>query len=90
MKHDRESLPIHVIRRDLVESLRSRRVVIIAGGTGSGKSTQCPQYVFKDAIARGVGLEPRIVVTQPCRIAATSIARCIADERNEGVGRLVG
>ena len=90
MKRDRESLPIRAIRRDLVESLRSRRVVIIVGGTGSGKSTQCPQYVLEDAIARGVGLETRIVVTQPRRIAATSIARRIADERNEGVGTSVG
>ncbi len=90
MKRNQELLPIHVIRRDLVELLRSQRVVIIAGGTGSGKSTQFPQCVLEDAIARGVGLETRIMVTQPHRIAATSIARCITDERNEGVGTSVG
>jgi HrpA-like RNA helicase len=61
-------------------------VVIIAGGTGSGKSTQCPQYVLEDAIMCGMGLETRIVATQPRRIAATSIAHCIANERNKGEG----
>jgi HrpA-like RNA helicase len=90
MKNDRESLPIRTIRHDLVESLRSRRVVIVSGGTGSGKSTQCPQYVLEDAIAHGKGAETCIIVTQPRRIAATSIARRIAAERNEKIGKSVG
>jgi ATP-dependent RNA helicase DHX36 len=46
--------------------------------TGSGKSTQCPQYILDDAIANGKGAETRIVATQPRRIAAISVAERIA------------
>jgi len=91
MKAARDSLPIAAIRRDLVESLRSGRVAVVSGGTGSGKSTQCPQYILEDAIARGRGVETRIVVTQPRRIAAMSLARRVASERGDGgVGDSVG
>ena len=91
MKAARDSLPIAAIRRDLVESLRSGRVAVVSGGTGSGKSTQCPQYILEDAIARGRGAETRIVVTQPRRIAAMSVARRVASERgDEDVGESVG
>ena len=91
MKAARDSLPIAAIRRDLSESLRSGRVAVVSGGTGSGKSTQCPQYILEDAIARGRGAETRIVVTQPRRIAAMSVARRVASERgDEDVGESVG
>ena len=49
---------------NLVESLRSGRVVVVTGGTGSRKSTQCPQYILEDAIACGWGAKMRIIVTK--------------------------
>jgi len=90
MKTIRESLPILAIRQDLIDSLKSRPVVVVSGGTGSGKSTQCPQYILEDAIANGRGAETRIVVTQPRRIAAISVSERIASERNETIGNSVG
>ena len=90
MKTMRESLPILAIRQDLIDSLKSRPVVVVSGGTGSGKSTQCPQYILEDAIANGRGAETRIVVTQPRRIAAISVSERIASERNETIGNSVG
>ena len=55
-----------------------------------GKSTQCPQYILEDAISDGRGAATRIVVTQPRRIAAISVAERIADERDEDPGNSVG
>lgn len=90
IKAIRDALPIKDIREDLVNGLRTQQVVVVSGGTGSGKSTQCPQYILEDAIANGKGYETRIVVTQPRRIAAISVAERIADERDERIGRSVG
>jgi len=58
--------------------------------TTQGKSTQCPQYILEDAIAYNKGSDTRIVVTQPRRIAAISVAERIANERDEEVGKSVG
>ena len=78
MRATREALPIAKIRTELCEALRTNRVVVVSGGTGSGKSTQCPQYILEDAIARGLGPDTRIIVTQPRRIAAVSVAERVA------------
>ena len=75
---------------ELTQALRESSVVVVSGGTGSGKSTQCPQYILEDAIERGVGPRTRIVVTQPRRIAAVSVADRVAAERGEQPGGSVG
>ena len=90
MRAIRDALPIAKIRDSLCEALRTSPVVVVSGGTGSGKSTQCPQYILEDAIARGVGPETRIIVTQPRRIAAVSVAERVASERGERAGNSVG
>ena len=90
MKSIRDALPIKAIQDGLVDALKSQQVVVVSGGTGSGKSTQCPQYILEDAISNGKGAETRIVVTQPRRIAAISVAERIADERDESIGNSVG
>lgn len=91
MKLIRDALPIKAIREDLIHALKTQQVVVVSGGTGSGKSTQCPQYILEDAILNeNKGSETRIVVTQPRRIAAISVAERIASERDEPLGNSVG
>jgi ATP-dependent helicase HrpA len=79
-------LPIYAWKDELIESIRANQVVIVAGETGSGKSTQLPKL----CITAGRGIEGRIGVTQPRRIAATTVARRIADELGEDLGQTVG
>ncbi len=81
-------LPIAARAGEIVDALRSprRRVVIISGETGCGKSTQIP----KMCLEAGRGVAGRIGVTQPRRLAAMTIAARIAEELGETVGRSVG
>jgi HrpA-like RNA helicase len=90
MKATREALPITKIREDLLLALRTEQVVVVSGGTGSGKSTQCPQYILEDAILSGHGASTKIIVTQPRKIAAVSVAERVADERDETIGHSIG
>jgi ATP-dependent helicase HrpB len=80
------SLPIISLRGDLSRVLREQNRVIIQAPTGSGKSTQIPQYLLDDGLA-GSG---RIVVLQPRRIAARLLARRVAEERGIKLGGEVG
>ena len=77
------SLPIAREGERIVELIRHHQVVVIAGETGSGKTTQLPK------IALALGRE-RIAHTQPRRIAARTIAERIADELGSELGELVG
>ena len=81
-------LPITPRAEEIVAALRSprRRVVIISGETGCGKSTQIP----KMCLEAGRGIAGRIGVTQPRRLAAVTIAQRIAEELGEPLGRSVG
>jgi len=84
-KHDPE-LPITARRPEILAALERERVVIVAGETGSGKSTQLPQY----ALELGRGIEGMIAHTQPRRLAARALAARIADELTQTVGETVG
>lgn len=84
----RESLPAHAARDELLAALRANRVVVVAGETGCGKTTQVPQFVLDDAIARGCGSEVSIVVTQPRRVSAMGVAGRVAQERGESLDKL--
>jgi len=81
-------LPITARAPEIVAALRSprRRVVIVSGETGCGKSTQIP----KMCLEAGRGVAGRVGVTQPRRLAAMTIAARIAEELGEPVGRAVG
>lgn len=79
-------LPISARVADIAAAIDQHQVVIVAGATGSGKTTQLP----KIALAMGRGLEQRIGVTQPRRIAATSVAARVASELGSELGEDVG
>lgn len=79
-------LPISARVVDIAKAIDAHPVVIVAGATGSGKTTQLP----KIALAMGRGLEKRIGITQPRRIAASSVAARIAEELKTTLGADVG
>ncbi|CAK8683080.1 unnamed protein product [Clavelina lepadiformis] len=84
-----ENLPIYSFHSEILGAITSYPVTIIQGTTGSGKTTQVPQYILdQHASARKYC---NIVITQPRRIAAISIANRVSQERNWGpVGHLIG
>src|SRR5205823_11048436 len=79
-------LPITPRKDEIVAGIRAHQVVVIAGETGSGKTTQTP----KMCLEAGLGIEAKIGCTQPRRVAALSISRRIAEELNVSWGREVG
>ncbi|WP_437479374.1 ATP-dependent RNA helicase HrpA [Sorangium sp. So ce1014] len=81
-----EELPISARVHDIARAIEAHQVVIVAGETGSGKTTQLP----KICLAMGRGLTARIGVTQPRRIAATSVAARVAKELGVELGKEVG
>lgn len=86
----RENLPTMAMRSEIVEVIRRNRVVVLSGDTGCGKTTQVPQLVLDDAIDSGAGGGCNIIVTQPRRISAISVAERIAQERCEKIGESAG
>jgi ATP-dependent helicase HrpA len=79
-------LPIVARKAEIIETIQNHPVVIIAGETGSGKTTQLPQMCLE----AGRGIEGKIGCTQPRRIAALTVARRIAEELHEDIGQSVG
>ena len=81
-----ESLPVSARRDDIAEAIEKNQVVIIAGETGSGKTTQIP----KICLELGRGIRGAIGHTQPRRLAARSVAARIAEELDVELGADVG
>ncbi len=81
-----ESLPIAARSDEIVRLIRARQVVVLAGETGSGKTTQLPKL----CLAAGRGTHGMIGCTQPRRLAARAVARRVAAELGTTVGDLVG
>lgn len=81
-----ERLPVSERRDEIARAIESHQVVVVAGETGSGKTTQLP----KICLELGRGRRARIGHTQPRRIAARTVAQRIADELNSPLGDLVG
>ncbi len=79
-------LPVSARRREIAEAIRMHQVVVIAGETGSGKTTQLP----KICLEAGRGIRGTIGHTQPRRLAARTVAQRIADELGGPLGDAVG
>ncbi|KAJ8028636.1 ATP-dependent RNA helicase A protein [Holothuria leucospilota] len=87
---DRHSLPIWQTREHILEAINMNPVIVIRGKTGCGKTTQVPQFILDSYIKDGRGAYCNIVVTQPRRISAISIAERVAHERGEDLGTSTG
>jgi ATP-dependent helicase HrpA len=81
-----EDLPIVGHREAILELIRANQVVVIAGETGSGKTTQIPKMCLEAGLAK----KGKIACTQPRRVAALSISRRIAEELGVEWGHEVG
>jgi ATP-dependent helicase HrpA len=81
-----ENLPVVEHRDELAEAIRDHQVVVIAGETGSGKTTQIP----KICLELGRGLDGMVGHTQPRRIAARAVAERLCDELDVELGTTVG
>ena len=81
-----EDLPVSLRRAEIIAAIRENQVLIIAGETGSGKTTQIP----KMCIEAGLAERGRIGCTQPRRVAAMSVSRRVAEELGATWGREVG
>ncbi len=80
------ALPVAAKKAQLVELIRDNQVVVIAGETGSGKTTQIP----KICLEAGQGVRGKIGCTQPRRLAAKSVSERIAEELGSPLGEVVG
>ncbi len=84
-----EALPVSARRDEIAAAIAAHQVVIVSGETGSGKTTQLPKIVL--ALGRGKANTGRLIGhTQPRRIAASSVAKRIAEELKTPLGEVVG
>jgi len=85
-----ESLPVSGRRDEIARAIQDHQVVIVCGETGSGKTTQLPKIALTLGRGKGAGGRGLIGHTQPRRIAASSVAKRIAQELNTPLGEHVG
>ncbi|XP_065860587.1 pre-mRNA-splicing factor ATP-dependent RNA helicase DEAH10 [Euphorbia lathyris] len=87
IKRQRESLPIASVKARLIEEVKANDILIIVGETGSGKTTQLPQFLFNAGFCRDGKV---IGITQPRRVAAVTVAKRVAEECGVQLGQRVG
>ncbi|PVU98746.1 hypothetical protein BB559_001319 [Furculomyces boomerangus] len=87
IKEVRESLPIYKYRDPLLEAINEFQILIIVGETGSGKTTQLPQYMYEAGYCKD---GKKVGCTQPRRVAAMSVAARVAEESGTKIGHEVG
>jgi pre-mRNA-splicing factor ATP-dependent RNA helicase DHX16 len=87
IEETRKSLPIYEFRDELLDAIRDHQVLIVVAETGSGKTTQLPQYLHEAGYTKG-GL--KVGCTQPRRVAAMSVAARVAEEMGVRLGQECG
>eukprot|EP00271_Cylindrocystis_brebissonii_P001537 TRINITY_DN1179_c0_g2_i1.p1 TRINITY_DN1179_c0_g2~~TRINITY_DN1179_c0_g2_i1.p1 ORF type:complete len:738 (-),score=153.97 TRINITY_DN1179_c0_g2_i1:392-2605(-) len=83
----RRTLPVWQQKQEFLEMLAKNQIIILVGETGSGKTTQIPQFVVEALQATG---RRQVACTQPRRVAAMSVSRRVADEMDVTIGEEVG
>uniref|UniRef100_A0AAR2LDW1 RNA helicase n=1 Tax=Pygocentrus nattereri TaxID=42514 RepID=A0AAR2LDW1_PYGNA len=83
-----QALPVFERHEEVVATIKENQVVLVVGETGSGKTTQIPQFLLDDCCKKGIPC--RIFCTQPRRLAAIAVAERVATERGESVGQTIG
>ncbi|KAM7269789.1 hypothetical protein ACFE04_025286 [Oxalis oulophora] len=86
LQADRKTLPMFPYREQLLEAINDHQVLVIVGETGSGKTTQIPQYLHE----AGYTKRGKVGCTQPRRVAAMSVAARVAQEMGVKLGHEVG
>ncbi|EEB05579.1 ATP-dependent RNA helicase Prp43 [Schizosaccharomyces japonicus yFS275] len=84
----RRDLPVHQQRAEFLKLYQENQILVFVGETGSGKTTQIPQFVLYDELPHLVGKQ--VACTQPRRVAAMSVAKRVADEMDVRLGEEVG
>ena len=87
LKHHSENLPIFPMKPDIIQAIEKHQVTIISGETGSGKTTQVPQFLLSHAQNQQEKI--RIICTEPRRIAAISVADRVAQETGTKVTSMI-
>ncbi|WWD09444.1 hypothetical protein V865_007568 [Kwoniella europaea PYCC6329] len=87
IQETRQSLPIYEYRDELLEAIAEHQVLIVVAETGSGKTTQLPQYLYEAGYCKN-GM--KVGCTQPRRVAAMSVAARVAEEMGCRLGQEVG
>ncbi|KAL3513087.1 hypothetical protein ACH5RR_025804 [Cinchona calisaya] len=86
LQEDRKTLPVYPYRDELLQAINDHQVLVIVGETGSGKTTQIPQYLHE----AGYTKRGKIGCTQPRRVAAMSVAARVSQEMGVKLGHEVG
>lgn len=84
IQEQRSQLPIFAEEQSIMEAIKGNPVVIICGETGSGKTTQVPQFLYEAGYGNSSSSNPGLIaVTQPRRVAAVSMAERVGTELND-------
>ena len=87
IQQEKMNLPIYEYKEKILELIKEKKILIIEGETGSGKTTQIPQYLYENGYCEN---KKKICVTQPRRVAAMSVASRVAYEMGVKCGHEVG
>ncbi|XP_076985576.1 ATP-dependent RNA helicase DHX30-like isoform X2 [Tamandua tetradactyla] len=83
-------LPVDAYRDIILNAIEQHPVVVIAGDTGCGKTTRIPQLLLERYVTEGRGARCNVIITQPRRISAVSVAQRVSHELGPGLRRNVG
>ncbi|EIE78583.1 hypothetical protein G6F46_003654 [Rhizopus delemar] len=85
LQEQRQQLPTFEYKQELIDAIREYSILVIIGETGSGKTTQIPQYILEEMPEIS-----KVGVTQPRRIAAITVAKRVSEEQGIRLGSKVG
>ena len=87
IQQEKQNLPIYEYKQEILKLIKDKKILIIEGETGSGKTTQIPQYLYENGFCDN---NKKICVTQPRRVAALSVASRVAYEMGVKCGHELG